>query len=180
MNIMLDPGHGGGKDRGTKVGNIDEAVLNLRICDDVPDTWQTRYIDEAVSLKTRAKLAEGNGLCLVVHCNSNNSDSVHGTEVYILDEGMEGHAGKLLECMPGALGPRRTHYASPNKEHWTNRAYNVLRRHKKLGTPCMLLECGYLSHKGNQEFLESETGVAIVSAAISLFCAHYRRSVSMV
>lgn len=93
--IILDPGHGGsetgakGKISLEKDINLAMALrLKALIQYHIPDATVilTREDDSKISLKDRAQLANQNNadLFISLHCNSNNTGTVRGAEVYIM------------------------------------------------------------------------------------------------
>lgn len=91
--ILIDPGHGG-DDLGAISGKVYEKNITLKISKLIYEelkkhhsVFMTRTLDRAVSLGSRAEIAEKvrADLFISVHVNSSTDKSSHGIETYYLD-----------------------------------------------------------------------------------------------
>ncbi len=93
--VVIDAGHGG-KDPGTLGKHVQEKEVALKVALEVGKTIKknfpnvkvlyTRMTDKFVELQERAAIANRNraDLFISIHCNSNNSKSIAGTETYTM------------------------------------------------------------------------------------------------
>ena len=124
--VALDPGHGG-NDPGAEAGGIKEKDVNWKIANKVKEILDKtpgirgviiRSYDENPSLADRATRAKNNNANLYVsfHINSNNTNIVRGSEVYV------------------------TAYKGEDRynKYCTNLAYSVLANLRNVGVPSRL------------------------------------------
>ena len=93
--VVIDAGHGG-KDPGTLGKNVQEKEVALKVALELGKTIKknfpevkvlyTRMTDKFVELQERAAIANRNhaDLFISIHCNSNNSKAIAGTETYTM------------------------------------------------------------------------------------------------
>ncbi len=93
--VVIDAGHGG-KDPGALGKYSKEKEITLKVALAVGSTIKknfpdikvlyTRMTDKFVELQERASIANRNraDLFISIHCNSNNSSTIHGTETYAM------------------------------------------------------------------------------------------------
>ncbi|MDJ1467517.1 N-acetylmuramoyl-L-alanine amidase [Cytophagaceae bacterium YF14B1] len=93
--VVIDAGHGG-KDPGTHGKYVQEKEIALKVALEVGKTIKknfpdvkvlyTRMTDKFVDLQERAAIANRNhaDLFISIHCNSNNSKAIAGTETYTM------------------------------------------------------------------------------------------------
>ncbi len=157
--VMLDPGHGG-KDPGAIGANgVYESTLNLRISAMVKQRLEaagvrvvlTRTGDSYSDLDARSALARQSGAdaFVAIHCNSSNSKSLSGTEVYYYRAYAQPLAASLHAQLASAW---QGIYANddamrakvvPKDGGVRYYPFQVTRLEE---CPAVLVECGYLSH----------------------------------
>ncbi len=93
--VVIDAGHGG-KDPGAMANNVREKDVNLAIAlklgdyikENIPgvSVIYTRSTDVFISLDERANIANRAkaDLFISIHCNSNGSPAIYGTETYVM------------------------------------------------------------------------------------------------
>lgn len=158
MRIVLDPGHGGPKSRGCKVGKLDEADYNLcfvnmlsrKFKDSGHACYRTRQKDSKVKFSERAQVAKAEkaDLVLSIHVNANRDPFVGGIDLFSFEVNFP-LVGMFRKCLPRIIEyPRMFNFQSA----WTRRAYNVVKRYH---CPAVLIELGYSTNPAELKLLES-------------------------
>ena len=165
--VVIDPGHGG-HDEGTSWFRVKEKDVTLAVArrlenilrDQGVNTLMTRRYDHYVSLDDRAKLANSvpDSVLLSIHFNGSGDFSIHGFEVF------------HFFCSPSSRSLAESIYKSLDAEtpgHPRNikpQDYAVLSRSHGLA---VLVECGFLSNKGEAARLTSNAGQEALAKALA-------------
>jgi N-acetylmuramoyl-L-alanine amidase len=149
--VVLDPGHGG-RDRGTMWAGVSEKTLTLNIAKKVEAnlkargirTAMTRRTDSYRGLESRAAVANafGRSVFVSIHCNADPHGSARGIETFF-----SGHGGRRLACCIHGVLDART--STPDRGIKFSR-FTVLR---KTSCPAALVECGFVSSRGERRLL---------------------------
>ncbi|TAH17399.1 MAG: N-acetylmuramoyl-L-alanine amidase [Cytophagales bacterium] len=177
IKVVIDPGHGGidpGTERRTpnfkdekdlvlaialKVEElINESYSNIKVI-------QTRNKDVTVSLEQRVAIAnEAKGDYFVsIHCNSSEKKHISGTQMHVHDFTYR-KSTKLAQILDEEFTTR----AKRNSKGLFNskdRRFNLYVL-QYTNMPGVLIETGFLTHKQEEEFLNSDNGQEIIAAAI--------------
>ncbi len=177
IKVVIDPGHGG-IDPGTehRTANLkDEKDLVLAISLKVEalinenfnniKVIQTRNKDVTVSLEQRVAIANAakGDYFVSIHCNSSEKKHIYGTQMHVHDFTYR-KSTKLAQVLDEEFTTR----AKRNSKGLFNskdRRFNLYVL-QYTNMPGVLIETGFLSHKAEEEFLNSENGQEIVAAAI--------------
>ncbi|MEY5020019.1 MAG: hypothetical protein RLZ22_1107 [Verrucomicrobiota bacterium] len=152
--VILDAGHGG-KDPGaiSKHTCESEKDLTLDIAKRIKaelsgfKTILLRDHDHFIELDDRVTLANkrGNAVLISIHFNSGPSQ-VRGPETYYWRVDSHGLATRLQRAMASA---------SPSEENNRGLVRRRLRLTRNPEIPCVLIECGYLSHHAESKLISS-------------------------
>lgn len=175
--IVIDPGHGGHDPGHLAVGNVGlpEKDLNLKIAlflggyiekylQNVKVVY-TRTTDVYPSLDDRVNKANSVGAdyFISVHCNGNESQNVHGTESHV-------HSMSLTKSVAFA---REIEHQFANRAGRKSRGVkderdlqHSLQVLKFTNMTSVLVECGFLTHSGDRDFLNTTYGQEIIASAI--------------
>jgi N-acetylmuramoyl-L-alanine amidase len=159
--VVIDAGHGG-KDGGasSRDGSILEKNMNLDIAMDLKKlldnenikAYYTRTKDETVYLRPRAELANAVDCdyFISIHCNANDVSSPNGSEVLYYDNDFKGIRNlDLAKLFAKEMGK-----AVPLENKGTiQRHKNDLYIMDKSLVPMILIEVGYLTNKGDMDYL---------------------------
>ena len=170
FTVLIDPGHGG-KDPGA--GEV-EAKINLRIALILSDllqchfpVWMTRTADRAtVSLTERARYEHDlrPALTVSIHCNAAENPTAHGFEVFtsIGETAADRAACCIIHEIQNAFPRRRLRYDLTDGDLDKEAEFWMLR--KTIG-PAVLIECGFVSHPEERDWLlQAETQRALAEA----------------
>lgn len=176
--LILDPGHGG-RDPGNlneTAGMLTESQLNLIISKQIGEYVEqymqnvkviyTRTDDSYVSLSKRVAIAnDANAHFFIsIHCNAvAGSSRVYGTETHIHDNTAK--VSRALGLMIEKEFKTRAKRHSRGVKNKDDRQMNlqVLWQTKM---PTLLVECGFMSNKEEEAFLNSEKGQGLIASAI--------------
>jgi N-acetylmuramoyl-L-alanine amidase len=177
VKVVIDAGHGG-IDPGTegsssKFKNEKDITLDiaLKVGQLVNENYEnikviyTRKRDITVSLEQRVAIAnEAKADYFVsIHCNSSHKKDVSGTQMHVHDFTYR-KSTKLAQILDEEFTTR----AKRNSKGLFNakdRRFNLYVL-QYTTMPGVLIETGFLSHKEEEEFLNSESGQEIVASAI--------------
>lgn len=164
--VVLDAGHGAKDSGAVGVTGKYEKNFNLAIVlkaaellkkENNIDVVLTRSDDTFLELKERAAMANNLNadLFISVHANSSSSSAASGTETYYQRESSKALANVMHKYLMQATGlsNRGVRYGN----------FHVIRETKM---PAVLLEVGYLSNKGDESLLFSESLQNKVAAGI--------------
>ncbi len=168
LTIIVDAGHGG-HDRGARgVSSVPEKAVNLSIAMKVARTLRrgranvitTRTRDRFVTLEDRAALADKShaDLFVSIHSDSAPNRNATGATVYIAENASarSRRAGKRIEAALRRAGI---------KTRGVRRAgFHVLVGHTR---PAVLVECGYLTNRGEARRLGNDAYRTKVANAIA-------------
>ncbi len=175
--LVIDPGHGGadpGKPKGSK-NMKHEKDINLAIAfrlgeyihHNLPDVkvLYTRSSDVAVSLQERVDFANKHNATyfISIHANSSPNVAAHGIEVHIHSHKMPASVqwAKIIEDELGKKGNRQNRGTLDAKDRGKN--LFVVQRPKM---PAILVETGYLTHREEERFLNTDEGQAIIASGL--------------
>lgn len=177
IKVVIDAGHGGidPGTEGSKPELKDEKDIALDIALKVEtllkETYdnikviQTRKRDITVSLEQRVAIANDTkgDYFVSIHCNSSKKKEIYGTQMHVHDFTYR-KSTKLAQILDEEFttrGKRNSKGLFNSKDRRFN--LYVLRY---TNMPGVLIETGFLSHKQEEEFLNSENGQEIVASAI--------------
>jgi len=145
--VVIDPGHGGGDDGAKsrwagreKNHNLDVAQrLSARLRAAGFKTVMTRQTDTFIPLEKRASISnrQDNSLFVSVHFNHSPSRRIRGAEVYYKSPVSRQVAQRILANIDAIPGSSARYVKTSN--------FRVLRLNRY---PAVLVECGYLSNRG--------------------------------
>ncbi|MDR2436436.1 MAG: N-acetylmuramoyl-L-alanine amidase, partial [Puniceicoccales bacterium] len=190
--IVLDPGHGGRDSGASSATGLKEKIITLDICKKIAQLLTnkgyavclTRDADTYVELEDRTKFANQKSATLLVsvHCNSAESKSAHGTEIFTLTPYGQPSQHKTKSS---PSGPKRYENNEFDGDSLML-AYNVQRailkktgnadrgvKHahfhilKDLKCPGILVECGFLSNVADRKKLASDEYRKTLAQAIA-------------
>ncbi len=157
--VCLDPGHGGedvgatynSKSRFEKNDNLDLALkvraelekLDVRVI-------MTRETDEAVSLKSRCKIANRGRADLFVSLHRNSSLSGTGTEIWIKDKPLP-EEEKLANDILNALIESSDIYSRGVKKGYRDTTGNNYYVNANTNMPSCLVEVGFISNEDDNK-----------------------------
>lgn len=177
VKVVIDPGHGG-IDPGTehRTPNFKDEkdivlAIALKVEELIKESYtnikviQTRKRDITVGLEQRVAIAnEAKGDYFVsIHCNSSEKKHVSGTQMHVHDFTYR-KSTKLAQVLDEEFTTR----AKRNSKGLFNskdRRFNLYVL-QYTNMPGVLIETGFLTHKQEEEFLNSDNGQEIVAAAI--------------
>jgi N-acetylmuramoyl-L-alanine amidase len=177
IKVVIDAGHGGldPGTEGSKADLKDEKDITLDIALKVEallkekyeniKVVQTRKRDITVSLEQRVAIANDTkgDYFVSIHCNSSTKKEIYGTQMHVHDFTYR-KSTKLAQILDEEFTSR----AKRNSKGLFNskdRRFNLyVLRYTNM--PGVLIETGFLSHRQEEEFLNSENGQEIVASAI--------------
>lgn len=146
--VIIDAGHGG-KDKGAFWGGVRESRVNLAVSQRLErllkkkgmKTVMTRRSDVFVSLASRVAIANRyrNSVFVSIHFNAHRNTSFRGVETYCW--GAQGQ--RLAGAIQRRLAPR----LKTRNRGVKRRQLTVLMKTKM---PAVLVECGFLSNRGER------------------------------
>ena len=162
--IVIDPGHGG-RDRGaTGVGKVREKTINLTLAQRLGRALErqlgakvvfTRTRDRYVSLRDRVRFANRAkaDLFISIHANAHRRSSAHGVETYFVRGArrMGSKSWRLARLVQNST-IRSLRRVDPGVKNLGSKpaGFRVLRGVKM---PAVLVESGFLTHRGESERL---------------------------
>lgn len=177
FTLVIDAGHGGkdpGKPR-SKAGLLDEKEINLLISlklgsmiehhyENVKVVY-TRKTDEYVSLQERVDITNRSkaDCFLSIHGNSSRKKHIYGTQTHIHDQ-KSWKTNILAELIDSALQHKANRVSLGIQDHKDRKQHLFLL--KKLTIPSVLIETGFLSHKADEVFLNSEEGQKLITNSL--------------
>lgn len=186
--IILDPGHGGEDGGAVSVSGKPESTYNLEITNRLKDllhllgheTRMTRDSDISIytkgetlaqkkvsDLKERVNIINGtkNALLLSIHQNSFPDARYSGPQVFYADtSGSEALAKQLQEVLSGQLHP-----GSNRRAKKASGIYLM----EHIQCAGVLIECGFLSHYGEEARLRDPEYQKIIAALIAAGVSQY-------
>lgn len=189
FTVVIDAGHGGDDPGKVGVHNEEEKVINLQIAKLLQKELEyvgirvvmTRETDADLadedasnkkrqSLQRRCELAvEENPDCVVsIHQNSYTDASVKGAQVFYYSSSEEGKrlAEILQQCLVEEVDPENHRLAKGNN------SYYLL---KKMVSPTVIVECGFLSNPEEARLLSTEEYQKQIAKAIAKGIEKYLR-----
>lgn len=175
--VVIDPGHGGQDPGHTAINNLGlpEKELNLKIALYLGGYIEkylknvrviyTRTTDVYPSLTERVDKANSikADYFISVHCNGNERQNVHGTESHV-------HAMNLTKSVALAQEIERQFSTRAGRksrgvkdERDLQHSLQVL---KFTNMTSVLVECGFLTHSGDRDFLNTTYGQEVTASAI--------------
>jgi N-acetylmuramoyl-L-alanine amidase len=175
--VVIDPGHGGQDPGHLAVGNVGlpEKDLNLKIAlylggyiekylQNVKVVY-TRTTDVYPSLDDRVNKANSMGAdyFISVHCNGNDRSNVHGTESHVHSMSLSKSVAfaKEIEYQFSNRAGRKSRGVKDERD--LQHSLQVL---KFTNMTSVLVECGFLTHSGDRDFLNTTYGQEIIASAI--------------
>lgn len=175
--VVIDPGHGGQDPGHLAVGNIGlpEKDLNLKIAlflggyiekylQNVKVVY-TRTTDVYPSLDERVDKANAMraDYFISVHCNGNDRSSIHGTEshVHSMTLGKSVAFAREIERQFSTRAGRKSRGVKDERD--LQHSLQVL---KYTNMTSVLVECGFLTHSGDRDFLNTTYGQEVIASAI--------------
>ena len=181
ITILIDPGHGG-KDPGhlSKIkGLMTESQINLLISKKLGHYLEhnlsnvtvlyTRTKDTYPTLDQRVKMANSKGVdyTLSIHCNGSDNTSAYGTETHI--HGFKSKSSyrlaQLIEKQFKSRAGRKSRGIKTGAD--IGHSLQILKFTKM---PTVLIECGFLTHTSEANYLNSAYGQEIIASAIFRAC----------
>ncbi len=177
FTLMIDAGHGGkdpGKPR-SKASLLDEKEINLLISLKLGSMLEhhyenvkvvyTRKTDEYVSLQDRVEMTNRHkaDCFLSIHGNSSRKKHIYGTQTHIHDQ-KSWKTNILAELIDSALQHKAHRVSLGIQDHKDRKQHLFLL--KKLTIPSVLVETGFLSHKADEVFLNSEQGQKLITNSL--------------
>ena len=175
--IVIDAGHGG-KDPGNIASSskkVNEKHLNLEIALLVGEyitkniknasVIYTRKTDKFVSLEDRVYNAnrKNANYFISIHANSSDLKHIHGCRVHIHNGNFgesKSLAKKIVQQMNITAG-RKNLGVQDSRQRGNH--YFVL---ENTAMPAILVECGFMTNKAEEKFLNSEKGKKLIALAI--------------
>lgn len=153
--VWVDAGHGGKDPGAVGIYGLEEAPLNLVIAQEVAailrraghEVRTTREGDSEVTLTQRVQGANAwdADLFVSIHCNAAADSAARGLETFAVLGGHAEVCGRLVQVRLCAFtGGVDRHFQAP-LARWT-----VLYKTKM---PAILVECGFVTHAGEANFL---------------------------
>lgn len=177
ITIIIDPGHGG-NDHGKKIGSNKlktEKAINLLIANKLGQyltqnlpyvkVIYTRKDDRYLSLIKRCTIANKNNATyfISIHCNSSSNRYVVGTETHIHTKDFK-KSLKLAQFIETEFN-KRARRKSRGIKTKRDRKHNLQVLYDT-NMPSVLIECGFLSNKSEEIYLNSNYGQEIIASAI--------------
>jgi N-acetylmuramoyl-L-alanine amidase len=172
--VVIDAGHGGkdggalSKDKKYFEKNINlDILLRLKELLDESDikAYFTRTADETVYLRPRAELvnAVDADYFISIHCNANEVTSPNGMEVLYYDNEFKGVKAKDLAFL---FSKELEKTVNLSQKGIVRRNYEDLYIMDHSLVPTVLLEIGYMTNKGDLDYLTDEENRAVIANAI--------------
>ncbi len=175
--LVIDPGHGG-NDPGHEAafsGHLDEKDLALKISTFLGGYIEkylqnikvvyTRTTDIYPSLDDRVNMANSIGAdyFISIHCNGADRKAVRGTEtiVHSLDLNKSVALASAIEKQFATRAGRKSRGVKDKRD--LHHSIQVL---KYTNMPSVLVECGFMTNKGEANFLNTTYGQEILASAI--------------
>jgi len=175
--VVIDPGHGG-KDPGHLSQNtqlLPEKDLNLRIAKELGGYLEkylqnvkviyTRTSDIFPSLNERVAMANRNkaDYFISIHCNGNDNKRVRGTETHVhsMNLAKSVQLGIEIEKQFSKRAGRKSRGVKDMKD-----LKHTLQVLKYTNMTSVLVECGFLTHPKEANYLNSTYGQEIIASAI--------------
>ena len=162
--VLIDPGHGGWDPGKTGVQGDDEKDINLVIAHNLKfllemggaQAVMTRYEDTATDknktadLKKRISLSDATeaDIMISIHQNSFTSPMAKGAQVFYYRKSAEGK--RLAELIQNAITEKADKENTRTAKE--NENYYLL---KNTSVPAVIVECGFLSNRAEEEKLNS-------------------------
>jgi len=181
ITILIDPGHGG-KDPGhlsTIEGLLTEAQINLLISKKLGHYLEhnlsnvkvlyTRTGDTYPTLDMRVAMANSKDVdyTLSIHCNGSDNKSAYGTETHI--HGFSSKSSYKLAQLIEKQFKNRAGRKSRGIKTGADIGHS-LQMLKFTTMPTVLIECGFLTHTSEANYLNSAYGQEIIASAIFRAC----------
>jgi N-acetylmuramoyl-L-alanine amidase len=175
--LVIDAGHGG-KDPGHETsisGHLDEKELNLKIANYLGgyiDKYlqnvkviYTRTTDATVSLDDRVDLANNSSAdyFISIHCNGNERTTIRGTEshVHSMTASKSVSLARKIESQFSSRAGRHSRGVKDKAD--LTHSLQVL---KFTNMTSVLVECGFITHTAEANYLNSTHGQEIIASAI--------------
>lgn len=176
--VIIDAGHGG-KDPGnlnSTSGLLQEKDLNLIIAKKLGGYLEeylpgqveiiyTRTEDIFIPLEKRVSVANSKkaDYFLSIHCNSNEKSHVHGTETHVhnTDSRTSLNLAREIENQFANRAGRTSRGVKLKRD----RGYNLMVL-KDSKMPAVLVECGFMTNKTEEEYLNSDKGQDLIASAV--------------
>jgi N-acetylmuramoyl-L-alanine amidase len=168
--VIIDPGHSGWKEPGAVHQSLTEAMIVLEIGKHVREQLTYIFIEclltrsgsiDTDDLAFRAKVAndEQADLFVSIHCNSFESETANGVEVFHYPDSEMGQAaaGCIQNALVKETGMRDRGVKPAN--------FYVL---KHTDCPAVLVECGFLSNPSDRRILAASNGRQRIARAITV------------
>lgn len=164
--IILDAGHGGWDPGKTGTSGADEKTLNLAVVEKLREFLEqggaevalTRKTDEALGggkredMAARKKIANESGgdILVSIHQNAFPSPKVKGAQVFYHKSSENGKvlAEALQESLRQRVDDGNQRQAKENADYYILRTTEI---------PAVIVECGFLSNREEEELLNDET-----------------------
>ncbi len=177
IKVVIDAGHGG-RDPGNIASSskkVNEKHLNLEIALLVGEyitnniknasVIYTRKTDKSVSLDDRVYIAnrKNANYFISIHANSSDLKHIHGCRVHIHNGNFgesKNLAKKIVRQMNMTAGRKNLGVQDSRQR---GRHYFVL---ENTAMPAVLVECGFMTNKTEEIFLNSEKGKKLIALAI--------------
>lgn len=190
--IAIDAGHPSKEgDCGVVVDGLIEKDWNLAAAKALNQSinWMSNKVgalirddDGPMGLALRGQMSEKMGADFVIslHVNASSDPRVCGPMAFCLEDDAIGFSvarrfmesygrSKLgLYVLNGEVHERKNRPTRASEKGTWNRVYNVLSRHK---CPSVLIEAGFATNDLDRSFLQSDTGVDEICAALSFAVA---------
>ncbi|MBR5468349.1 MAG: N-acetylmuramoyl-L-alanine amidase [Firmicutes bacterium] len=163
--VIIDPGHGGWDPGKTGMYGDDEKNINLVIAHNLKfllemggaQAVMTRYEDTATDknktadLKKRISLSDATeaDIMISIHQNSFTSPRAKGAQVFYYRKSEKGR--RLAECIQNAITEKADKENTRTAKE--NENYYLL---KNTSVPSVIVECGFLSNKAEEQKLNSD------------------------
>lgn len=175
--VVIDPGHGGHDPGHLPINNrgLPEKDLNLKISRFVGDYIEkylqnvkvvyTRTVDVYPSLDERVGKANSikADYFISIHCNGNDRESVRGTETHVhsMDLKKSVALAQEIERQFSQRAGRKSRGVKDEKD--LQHSLQVL---KFTQMTSVLVECGFITHDHERDFLNTTYGQEIIASAI--------------
>lgn len=177
MNIVIDPGHGGGN-RGTSLGDIDEADYTLSIAYKIIKPTiglnLTRYTDETLFQSARGYKTSrlDADLVLSLHVNWNDDHELCGLSCFVGRVNVDAYrfAEMLISRMPLELMGNAQAIVKCDDVPWKAAARHIIESHK---ATTVVIELGFASNDADRRaLLDSNVQHAMVQSILAAIEAY--------